>query len=51
MVYLFCYLGVFVLWIITELLTAPKGWEDENGFHLGEPDRSSKGVGESDSLS
>jgi len=37
MLYIFLYLAVFVLWVIVELVTAPKGYEDEDGFHYGIP--------------
>lgn len=37
MLYIFLYLAVFVLWVVIELITAPKGYEDENGFHYGTP--------------
>jgi hypothetical protein len=44
--YILAYLGAFVAWIVVMLVTAEKGWEDSNGFHYGEPERSSKGEGE-----
>lgn len=37
MLYIFLYLAVFVLWVIIEMMTAPKGYEDERGFHYGTP--------------
>jgi hypothetical protein len=47
MLYMFLYFVLFALWMVIEIMTAPKGYEDENGFHLGEPaDISSKGEGE-----
>lgn len=34
MIYFILYLGFFLLWITVELLRAPAGYEDENGFHI-----------------
>lgn len=31
--------AVFIIWTIIELATAPKGYEDETGFHYGQPRR------------
>jgi len=25
--------GMIILWLVIEILTAPNGYEDENGFH------------------
>lgn len=33
MIYIAAYLMLFILWIVIELITAPAGYEDENGFH------------------
>lgn len=30
--------ALMTLYVIWELVTAPLGWEDEDGFHWGEPD-------------
>lgn len=37
MVYLIIYFALFAIWITAELLLAPKGFEDKNGFHYGNP--------------
>ncbi|MGE5402870.1 MAG: hypothetical protein ACM3S2_20920 [Ignavibacteriales bacterium] len=37
MLYLFLYLVLFVIWIGIELMIAPKGYEDSEGFHYGTP--------------
>ncbi|MCU7494736.1 MAG: hypothetical protein HF314_12155 [Ignavibacteria bacterium] len=36
-IYLLSIVGfvIFLYWVILELLRAPMGYEDENGFHLG----------------
>lgn len=49
--YIWAYIGLFSIWVVVEIMTAPKGWEDEHGFHYGEPHNTSKGEGESDSWS
>lgn len=37
MVYLIIYFALFAIWITAELLLAPKGFEDGEGFHFGSP--------------
>lgn len=37
MLYLIGFFCVFALWMLIELLVAPKGYEDERGFHFGSP--------------
>ncbi|MGE5353989.1 MAG: hypothetical protein ACM3P0_18020 [Acidobacteriota bacterium] len=37
MIWLLAYFVLFVLWTVIELTMAPKGYEDKNGFHFGEP--------------
>lgn len=37
MVYLIIYFALFAIWITAELLLAPKGFEDGEGFHFGNP--------------
>lgn len=36
MVYLIIYFALFAIWITVELLIAPKGFEDSEGFHFGD---------------
>lgn len=38
MVYLLLYFALFAVWVTAELLLAPKGFEDNQGFHYGTPD-------------
>jgi|GEM_PF-7051179 len=37
MIYLLIYFALFAVWITAELLLAPKGFEDNHGFHYGNP--------------
>jgi hypothetical protein len=39
MVYFAIGYGIFVVWTIIELVTAPWGYEDSEGFHIGKPDK------------
>jgi hypothetical protein len=29
--------GALFAWLISEIVTAPEGWEDVSGFHVGKP--------------
>jgi len=37
MIYILIYYGLFFALMLWSIKTAPYGYEDENGFHLGEP--------------
>lgn len=35
MTYVIIAIGIFFIWLLIELKRAPKGWEDQDGFHFG----------------
>ncbi|MCX6150529.1 MAG: hypothetical protein NTX22_08415 [Ignavibacteriales bacterium] len=39
MIYLGIYVAVFIVWMAIELLVAPRGFEDDSGFHYGAPEK------------
>jgi hypothetical protein len=49
MIYLFLFLGLLFTWTVIEIISAPFGYENKSGFHLGKPDSlntNHKGYGE-----
>lgn len=42
MIYILIFIGISGMWIFIESITAPKGYEDSEGFFLNRPNESSE---------